>query len=103
MKDVKDMNVAELVQYFRENPDFKGDDDITVSVNGTMYCIPYYCLTDVLWGMPDSFYPCDKYEWADHPRYFTSIEMVQTAIAADEAKFKAFILYKPVRKAKEWE
>jgi hypothetical protein len=43
--------------------------------------------------MPESFYPCPIAEWADHPLYFTSIEMVKQAIAEHENKFKAFILF----------
>lgn len=91
--DPREMDMAELVTYFKENPDWKGPDQITVQVNDVKYLIPHFCLTDALWGMPDDFYPCDKYEWADHPLYFTSIEMVKTAIRQDEGKFSAFKLY----------
>lgn len=87
----KQMNVAQLSIFVNENPDFKSNEDITVRVNEVLYKVPSYCLVDVLWGMPDDFYPCDKYEWADHPLYFTSIEMLREAIISNEGKFKAFI------------
>ncbi len=90
-KDVKEMDLAELVAFFKDNPDWKGVDQITVMVEGVQYCGPWYCLTELLWGMPDSFYPCDKYEWADHPLFFTSIEMLKEAISIDKNKFVAFI------------
>jgi len=92
----KELNLAELhVRYLDSNssPDFKDADSISAKVGELVYRIPWYCLTDFLWGMPDDFYPCDKYEWADHPLYLTSIEMVKTAIAANPSKFVAFILY----------
>lgn len=91
--DPKEMDLAQLVMHFEENPDWKGSDQITVKVGALKYLIPHYCVADALWGMPDSFYPCDKYEWADHPLYFTTIEMVKEAIAANPDKFSAFILY----------
>lgn len=92
-EDLQNMNMAELAIYIRDNPDFKDGDNITAKVGELVYTIPWYCLSDVLWGMPDDFYPCDKYEWADHPLYLTSIEMVKTAIAASPAKFVAFMLF----------
>lgn len=67
--------------------------DIRVIVADVRYCVPWFCLSDVLWGKPDIFYPCNKYEWADHPLYFTSIEMLKAAIIEDPSKFKAFIVY----------
>ena len=90
----ENMSIGQLVMRFDDNPDHKGSDQITVKVGELKYLIPHYCLVAALWGMPDNFYPCDKYEWADHPLYFTSIEMVKEAITANPAKFKAFILYR---------
>lgn len=84
-------SIAALVIRAKYNPDFKSNTDITANVDGITYCIPWYCLVDFLWGMPDEFYPCDKYEWADHPLYFTSIDMLKTAITANPDKFKPFI------------
>lgn len=88
-----EIDLVKLVREAKENPDWKGEHDITAKVNDTVYCIPNCCLSDALWGMPDNFYPCDKYEWADHPVYFTTIEMVKVAILANESKFKAYIWY----------
>lgn len=88
-----EIDLSDLVQHWKQNPDFKGTDDFTVKVADVIYRIPNFCLADCLWGMPDEFYPCDKYEWADHPVYFTTIEMVKTAIAGNTDKFKAFILH----------
>lgn len=93
-EELSEMDDADLWRYFQENPDFKSHTDFTVKVGEVVYLIPNYCLTDLLWGMPDDFYPCSKYEWADHPVYFTTIEMVKQVITEQPAKFKAFILYK---------
>lgn len=92
--------LAEMVAEWEMEPsnsNFKSATEIGVCVNDVLYLIPWFCLTECLWGMPDSFYPVDKYEWADHPLYFTTVEMVVQAITADSSKFKAFILYQPVR------
>lgn len=86
-----EIDLAGLVQHWEQNPDFKGKDDFTVKVKDIVYRIPHYCLANLLWGMPDNFYPCDKYEWADHAVYFTSIEMVKNVISADPDRFKSFV------------
>lgn len=67
--------------------------EIRVRVNDVRYLIPSYCLTQLLWGMPDCFYPVDKYEWADYPIGYTTVEMVQEVIALKEENFKSFIYY----------
>lgn len=86
-------NIAEWVQEWEANPDYKSDKDWTVKVDEVIYRIPFYCLVDLLWGMPDDFYPCDKWLWCDYPVAYTTLEMIKKAIAANPNKFKAFILY----------
>lgn len=63
---------------------------ITVFVNEIWYCVPSYCLVDLLWPLPET-YKEDKYEWVDAPLQNTSLEMMREAIAANPEKFKAFI------------
>lgn len=89
----EELSVAELHVRYMNETDIKGPNDITVKVGELCYCIPNYCLVGALGSMPDSFYPCNKYEWADHPVYFTTVEMVKEAIGVNPDKFKAFIIY----------
>jgi len=91
----EELSVAELVCRYEGQPleDYQTDYDFTVKVGEVSYRIPNYCLRDFLWGMPDSFYPVDKYEWLDYAASNTTVEMVKEAISANPDNFKAFILY----------
>ena len=86
-------SVAQLVVGFEANPDFKGPEDITVRVDGVNYCVPYYCVPEL---MPDSLLPCERGEYERSPRYFTTIEMVKDAVLQWKERFGSFVLYKNV-------
>jgi len=72
----------------------KTNDDIRIKVENVWYCIPGYCLIDLLSGEPKEFYGCHHiYTWAQDPLYYTSFKMVKEAIKKNKKKFISFILY----------